>query len=115
MPDYGSGGGYTVTMDGPFGTGGGGSTKLVEISAPAENWKGGASPYSQEVSVEGISVNAAVYITLSANQIQNLIQAGKEIAFTAENNGGVVTLYAIGDHPGMDCTFQASLVEVVAL
>ena len=115
MPDYGSGGGFTVTMDGPFGTGGGGSTKLVTISTSADNWKGAASPYSQEVNVEGITVNSVVYITLSADQIQNLIQAGKEVAFTAENNGGVVTIKAVGDHPGMDCTFQASLVEVVAL
>lgn len=113
MPNYGSGGDFTVTMDGPFAMGGGGGTKLTTITAPAANWKGGTSPYSQVIDVEGISVNSAVYIALSAEQIQSLMQAGKEISFAAENDGGIVTLYAVGDHPGMDLNFQAVLLEVI--
>lgn len=112
MPDYGSGGDFTVIMEGPFAMGGGGSTKLTTISAPAANWKGATSPYSQVVAVEGISVNTVVNIALSADQIQNFLQEGKEIAFTAENEDGIVTLFAVGDHPSVDLTFQAALLEV---
>ena len=36
------------------------------------------------------------------------------MAFTAENDGGTVTLWAIGDKPSEDLTFQATLTEVVA-
>lgn len=112
MPNYGSGGDFTVIMEGPFAMGGSGSTKLTTITAPSANWKGATSPYSQVVDVEGISVNTAVYIALSAEQIQNFLQEGKEIAFTAENEDGIVTLYAVGDHPGVDLMFQATLLEV---
>lgn len=115
MPDYGSGGDFTVKMEGPFAMGGGGSTKLTTIKTNAANWKGAASPYSQEVEVEAISVNTAVYIALGADQIQSLLQAGKEVAFTVENDGGTVTMYAVGDHPGTDLTFQATLLEVTTV
>ena len=55
--DYGEGGSFTVTMDGPFASGGsGGALKMVAISAPAANWKGGESPYSQVVTVDGVTV-----------------------------------------------------------
>jgi len=35
-------------------------------------------------------------------------------AFTAENDGGAVTVYAIGDRPGEDLTLQATITEVIA-
>ena len=112
MIEYGSGGSMTVTMNGPF-SGGGGSTtnKLITIFAPVSNWKGGTSPFSQVVEVEGININSKVDIQMSAEQIVQL--SDQIIAFTAENKSGVVTLYAIGDKPAADCELQATLSEVV--
>ena len=112
MPDYGSGGDFTVIMEGPFAGGGGGSSaNMTSISALVANWKGATSPYSQVVEVGKINVNTKVDIQLSAEQIEQLSE--KRIAFTAENSGGVVTLYAVGDKPPVDCVFQATLTDVV--
>ena len=106
--DYGTGGHLTVSLEGPFG-GSGMSAKLTEITLPAANWKGAESPYRQIVAVQGISVNSMVCIHPSVEQIQ-----GKRIAFTAENEAGVVTVYAYGDKPQEDYTMQVSLMEVIA-
>ena len=48
-----------------------------------------------------------VNLQLRADQILNT-------AFTAENDGGVVTVKAIGDKPEIDITIQATIMEVVA-
>ncbi len=108
---YGQGAGISVTMEGPFG-GGGVSAKLREITLPAENWKGGESPYSQVVEVEGVSVNSKVDLQLSVEQLETFHD--KVLAFSTENNAGVVTVYAIGDKPTNDYTIQATITEVVA-
>jgi hypothetical protein len=113
MNEYGSGGDITVIMEGPFSGGGAATAKLSVISAPAANWKGAISPFSQEVEVEGISVNSMVYIQLSIDQIEQLRSANKDFAFTTENDGGIVTLYAIGSKPSVDLEFQAAISEVV--
>lgn len=121
MTEYGSGGSFTVRMDGPY-AGGGGSTegggtvvKLATISVPASAWKGGTSPYSQEIRVDGISVNSVVEINLSTDQIEQLRSENKNIAFTTENDGGVVTLIAIGSKPSKDLVFQTKIVDVLVI
>ena len=108
---YGEGGGITVSMEGPFGSSGT-AVKLTEITLLASGWKGGESPYSQVVDVEGVSVNSMVNLQPSVEQLE--IFHDKDIAFTTENDGGVVTVFAIGDKPTNDYTIQATLVEVVA-
>lgn len=108
---YGEGGGITVQMEGPFGSGGA-SVKLTEVILLASEWKGGESPYFQVVDVEGVSVNSLVNLQPSVEQLE--IFHDKDIAFTTENNGGTVTVFAIGDKPANDYTIQATIMEVVA-
>ncbi|MBQ5866347.1 MAG: hypothetical protein IIW56_06675 [Oscillospiraceae bacterium] len=115
MTEYGSGGDLTVIMEGPFSGSGGSESKISTISAPAENWKGGTSPYSQVVAVEGVSVNTKVEIQLSVEQIQMFRDKGYDISFTIENEDGIVTLFAIGSKPDMDCEFQVALSGVIAV
>lgn len=110
--EYGEGGGFTVTMDGPFASGGsGGALKMVPISAPAANWKGGESPYSQVVAVDGVTVASKVDVQLSVDQLK--LFESVIIAFQAVNNGGVITLYAYGSMPDVDLTIQATISEVM--
>lgn len=116
MPtEYGSGGTYTVEMEGPF-AGGGGSggvgVRMSTLSAPATAWKGGESPYSQVVTVVGITINSKIDIQLSADQM--VLFHDKNVSFTVANERGVVTLYAIGDKPKNDCVFQVTLTETDA-
>ena len=106
MQQYGNGSTMTVQMEGPFGNGGT-AVKLTEIVLPVSDWKGAVSPYTQVVAVEDVSVNSMVNLQLRADQILNT-------AFTAENDGGVVTVKAIGDKPESDITIQATIMEVVA-
>lgn len=121
MTEYGSGGGFTVRMDGPYAgrvgsdEGGGSVVKLATISVPASAWKGGTSPYSQEIHVDGISVNSVVDINLSTDQIEQLRSENKNIAFTTENDAGVVTLIAIGSKPSKDLVFQTKIVDVLVV
>lgn len=105
---YGSGGGMSVRMAGPFG-GSGASSKITEITLAASAWKGATSPYSQVVAVEGISVNSKVDLQPSVAQVSML-----HCVLTAENNEGTVTVYAIGEKPTADIIMQATLTEVVA-
>jgi hypothetical protein len=112
---YGTGGGITVKMAGPFGGGGGGSgtsARITEISLPVNAWKGGESPYSQVVDVDVITIRSQVNLQLSVEQTQKICNDG--FALTAENNEGAVTVYAIGNKPTEDYTIQATVTEVLA-
>lgn len=110
--DYGEGGSFTVTMDGPFASGGsGGALKMVAISAPAANWKGGESPFSQVVAVDGVTVSSKVDVQLSMEQSMQF--SDRIFAFQAINNSGVITLYAYGSMPDVDFEIQATISEVM--
>lgn len=109
--DYGSGGTITVSMEGPFG-GSGSAVKITEVTLLAANWKGAESPYSQVVDIADISVNSMVNLHPSVEQLE--IFHDKDLAFTTENEDGVVTVFAIGDKPQNDYTIQVSIMEVVA-
>ena len=109
--EYGGGSSFSVELEGPFGAVGS-SVKLTAFTAPALNWKGAVSPYTQTVAVEGVSVNSKVDLQLDT-QVLHKLSSGS-FAFTAENDGGEVTLYALGDKPSEDLIFQATVTEVTA-
>lgn len=108
---YGTASTLTVIMEGPFGNAGS-AVKLAQIVLPAANWKGAESPYSQVVETDAVSANSLVELQLSVEQLEGLRE--KVLAFTAKNDGGVVTVYAIGDKPDADYIIQATITEVTA-
>lgn len=109
--DYGTSSSYSVLMDGPYSASGASALKMVSISAPVADWKGATSPYSQVVAVDGISINSKIDIQLSVEQMEKFHDM--DIAFSTENDGGIVTLYAFGDKPTEDCILQATVSEVL--
>ena len=109
---YGSGTNMTVQMAGPFSGGGGAAVKVTDIELLASGWKGATSPYSQVVAIDDVSVNSMVNLHPSVEQLE--IFHDKDLAFTTENDGGIVTVYAIGDKPTNDYTIQVSIMEVIA-
>lgn len=111
VQDYGTGGNMTVSLAGPFG-GSSSSVKLTEIVLLASDWKGGESPYSQVVAVDGVSINSMVNLHPSVEQLEMWHE--KDLAFSTENDEGVVTVFAIGDKPQNDYTIQATVMEVIA-
>lgn len=87
------------------------TSRRVDISLPASKWTGSGSRYSQVVSIPGITKNSQVNLTLSVDQVE--IFYDKDVTFIAENDGGVVTIYVIGQKPQNDYTIQAKIVEVI--
>lgn len=84
--------------------------KIADVTLLSSGWIGDASPYSQVVSVEGVTPNSQVDLTPSVEQLSIFHQ--KDLAFVTENDNGVVTVYAIGDRPANDYVIQATITEV---
>ena len=92
--------------------GGGGAARISEIHLPSGNWVSeGANLHSQVVDVD-VTENSQVDITPTVEQL--VIFYEKDVSFVTENEGGVVTVYAIGQKPENDYTFQVTITEVGA-
>lgn len=100
-----------MTLGGEGG-GGGASVLLTSVTLLASAWLGDNSPYYQVVAVEGATKRSLVDLQPSVEQLQ--IFHEKDLAFTTENDNGVITVYAIGDKPTGDYVIQATVMEVVA-
>ena len=87
------------------------TSRIGKVTLKADSWQGSASPYSQVVNIDGITENSQVDLTPSAAQLE--IFREKDLAFVAENNGGVVTVYAVGQKPQNDYTIQLTVIEVM--
>lgn len=84
--------------------------RIADVTILANKWVGTASPYSQVVTVAGVTENTQVDLTPSVEQLA--VFHNKDLAFVTENEGGVVTVYAVGEKPTNDYTIQATLTEV---
>jgi len=108
--DYGTGSGYTVSMEGPFGSVES-SIKTADITILKDSWKGAESPYSQVVAADAVSVNSIIDLQPNMEQIQTLCKLG--IALSVENNEGTITVHAFGGKPDVDMVIQATIREVI--
>ncbi len=86
------------------------SAAIGEVTLLAANWKGETSPYSQVVTIAGVTESSQVDLTPNAEQLALFYY--KDLAFVTENDGGVVTVYAIGQKPEIDHTIQVTITEV---
>ena len=78
----------------------------------ANEWvSGGENLWSQVVEISGVTPNSQIDLTPSVEQLA--VFHNKDIAFVAGNNGGVVTVYAIGQKPTNDYTMQITVKEVI--
>lgn len=105
----------TETVDVEIESGGGvslsgSSVKLTEVILPASAWAGSNGLYSQVVEIEGVTRNSLVDLQPSVEQLR--IFHEKDLAFTTENDAGVITIFAIGDKPANDYIIQATIMEV---
>lgn len=85
--------------------------RVSHITVYANKWVGTASPFTQVVTVDGVTASSQVNIKLSAEQIELFRQ--KDITFSTENDGGVVTVFCVGQKPTADYTIQVNIMEVV--
>lgn len=82
------------------------------VTLRSTNWTGNASPYSQVVSIPGVTPNSKIDLQPSTEQLDIFHQ--KDLAFVTENENGVVTIFCIGQKPINDYTIQCTVTEVVA-
>lgn len=84
--------------------------KIGEVTLLASAWEGEDNLYSQIVNIEGVTENSQVDLTPDMQQLA--VFYNKDISFVTENDGGVVTVYAIGQKPLLDYTIQVTITEV---
>lgn len=86
------------------------SIGVVELLAT--NWveTGTDNLHAQIVSIEGVTENSQVDLTPNVEQL--LVFYEKDLTFVTENDGGVVTVYAIGQKPTNDYLIQVTITEV---
>ena len=90
---------------------GGASARLASVTLRASAWTGADSLFSQVVTVAGVTPYSKVDLLPSVEQLA--IFYNKDVTFLTENEGGVVTVYAIGEKPVQDYTMQVQITEVV--
>ena len=88
----------------------GSAVTLGTVTLLANKWVGNADPYSQVVTIAGVTEYSQVDLKPSVEQLA--IFHDKDLAFVTENDGGVVTVYAIGEKPLNDYTMQVTITEV---
>lgn len=88
----------------------GASSRISYVNLLSANWQGTASPYSQVVSIDGITEYSKVDLNPSVEQLA--IFHDKDIEFVTENEDGVVTVYCIGQKPAANYEMQVTITEV---
>lgn len=86
-------------------------TVAPSVTLLAAAWAGDGNTRSQVVSLPDATPYTKVDLQPTLEQLK--VFRNKEISFTTENSGGVITVYAIGDKPTTDYTIQVTLTEVV--
>ena len=84
--------------------------RTTEVTLYANAWVGTESPYSQVVQVESVTAYSKVDLLPSAEQLVAFKE--KDLDLVTENEGGKVTVFAIGTKPTQDWTIQATVTEV---
>jgi hypothetical protein len=82
----------------------------LSVTLLANEWVKEGDTYSQVVGVEGVTSHSKVDLQPTPEQLEEFHY--KVLAFVAENDGGKVTVYAVGDKPDGDHTIQVTLTEV---
>ena len=86
--------------------------KKNTISLPTASWAG-SGPYTQTVTITGITVNSKVDIQMDATALGVLIDSGTS-AIWIENNNGTLTAKAMGEKPNANLSVQVTITEVTA-
>lgn len=84
--------------------------RIATITLSASAWTGSSAPYSQVVTIN--TVTSATKVELNPTVAQIVSLQSEDIALTAENNNGVVTVYSFGGKPSTDMIMQVTLQEV---
>lgn len=82
----------------------------ASVTLLAARWVSEGDMHHQVVSVSDVTAHTKVDLQPEPDQLTEFHYL--TLGFVAENDGGVVTVYAIGDRPTKDYTIQVTLTEV---
>lgn len=85
--------------------------KITTVTLPASGWTGATSPWSQVITMNGVTANSKIDLQPSAEQVDEMQDS--DVALMAENDNGTVTVYALYSKPTVDYTMQALITEVL--
>lgn len=85
--------------------------RISSVNVLASDWIGNTSPYSQRVTIDGITENSKIDLNPSVEQ-QDIFRK-KDLTFVTENDGGIVTVFCFGQKPTRDYTMQITITEVI--
>ena len=88
----------------------GASGRVSSVTLKASKWVGDSSLYSQVVAIDGTTENSKVDLNPTVEQLS--IFHNKDIAFVTENDGGIITVFCLGQKPTNDYTMQVTITEV---
>lgn len=86
------------------------TARIGEVNLLASAWTGSGNLWSQVVQLDGVTERSQVDLTPSVEQLA--IWYDKSLAFVAEQENGIVTVFAIGQKPANDYTVQVTITEV---
>lgn len=89
------------------------SALIATVTLPAADWAGSASPYYQTIDSNIFTANSMVDLQFTPEQLATLQDDG--LAFTTQNNNGLVTVYVSGGLPADDMTVQIKVQEVAVI
>lgn len=87
------------------------TNKITSVTLYANRWAGTSSPYTQVVTISGVTVKSKIDLNPTVEQLH--IFHSKDLAFVVGNNNGIITVYCVGQKPTNDYTMQATITEVV--
>lgn len=84
----------------------------VKITLDADGWvlSADAAYYTQELTIDGATVNSKVELQPTIDQLVQLMN--DEITIFIGNEDGVITAYSVNGKPSEDMTFDARITEV---
>ena len=84
--------------------------RLYNVTLNKNNWSGNG-PYSQAVTLQGVTANSKVDIQASSATIAQMLSDGVQ-ALWIENNAGTLTAYCIGAVPTENLAVQCSVANL---
>lgn len=83
---------------------------LKSVTMPYKSWSG-SGPYTQTLTVSGITANSKIDMQASAATISSIVEG--EFSITIKNDNGTITAYAVGKKPAVDLALTLSITEIV--